>query len=292
MFKQTVKCLMTHIHDWQYIKSVVCDDEHKLNRLNKQMTEKMNKTTFVAFSTQKGGAGKTTLTVLMASYLHYVKGINVGVIDCDFPQYSIDEMRRRDFKTIEENEQFRKQAFDQFKRIRKKAYPVIMSRPGDAIDAARKLQEMENAPEIIFFDLPGTMDNEGVLKTVASMDYIFCPAIADRVVMQSSLAFAKAINDHMITTGWTNIKGLYFVWNMVDGREKTGLYDIYDKVMAELGLSALKTFVPDSKRFRREGEKEENRPLFRSTLFPPDKTLIRGSNVRELAEEVLEIINV
>jgi hypothetical protein len=48
---------------------------------------------------------------------------------------------------------------------------------------------------------------------------------------------------------------------------------------------------PDSKRFRREGEKEENRPLFRSTLFPPDKTLIRGSNVRELAEEVLGIIN-
>ena len=47
------------------------------------MTEKMNKTTFVAFSTQKGGAGKTTLTVLMASYLHYVKGINVGVIDCE-----------------------------------------------------------------------------------------------------------------------------------------------------------------------------------------------------------------
>lgn len=28
---------------------------------------------FIAFSTQKGGAGKTTLTVLMASYLYYVK---------------------------------------------------------------------------------------------------------------------------------------------------------------------------------------------------------------------------
>ena len=27
---------------------------------------------FIAFSTQKGGAGKTTLTVLMASYLYYV----------------------------------------------------------------------------------------------------------------------------------------------------------------------------------------------------------------------------
>ena len=47
----------------------------------------------IAFSTQKGGAGKTTLTVLVASYLHYVKGYDVAVVDCDYPQYSIAEMR-------------------------------------------------------------------------------------------------------------------------------------------------------------------------------------------------------
>lgn len=40
--------------------------------------------TFIAFSTQKGGAGKTTLTVLMASYLYYVRGYDVVVVDCDF----------------------------------------------------------------------------------------------------------------------------------------------------------------------------------------------------------------
>ena len=34
----------------------------------------MKEATYVAISTQKGGAGKTTLTVLVASYLHYVKG--------------------------------------------------------------------------------------------------------------------------------------------------------------------------------------------------------------------------
>ena len=44
----------------------------------------MKKATYVAISTQKGGAGKTTLTVLVASYLHYVKGYNVAVVDCDF----------------------------------------------------------------------------------------------------------------------------------------------------------------------------------------------------------------
>ena len=43
---------------------------------------------FVAFSTQKGGAGKTTLTVLAASYLYYVKGLKVLVVDCDVPRVS------------------------------------------------------------------------------------------------------------------------------------------------------------------------------------------------------------
>ena len=55
----------------------------------------MKEATYVAISTQKGGAGKTTLTVLVASYLHYVKGYNVAVVDCDFPQYSIHDMRKR-----------------------------------------------------------------------------------------------------------------------------------------------------------------------------------------------------
>ena len=62
---------------------------------------------YVAFSTQKGGAGKTTLTVLVASYLHYVKGYNVAVIDCDYPQHSIFEMRERDFAMVEKDEYYK-----------------------------------------------------------------------------------------------------------------------------------------------------------------------------------------
>ncbi len=39
---------------------------------------------YVAFSTQKGGVGKTTFTVLAASYLYYLKGYDVAVVDCDW----------------------------------------------------------------------------------------------------------------------------------------------------------------------------------------------------------------
>ena len=77
-------------------------------------------TLFIAFSTQKGGAGKTTLTVLVASYLHYVKGMNVAVVDCDYPQHSIAEMRKRDLKTVMEDEHYKLMAYRQLQRIRKK----------------------------------------------------------------------------------------------------------------------------------------------------------------------------
>ena len=40
----------------------------------------MSKTRFVAFATQKGGIGKSTITALVANYFHNVKGYNVAVM--------------------------------------------------------------------------------------------------------------------------------------------------------------------------------------------------------------------
>gem|GEM_PF-5710481 len=39
----------------------------------------------IAFASQKGGVGKSTLTVLAASWLHYLHGIRVAVVDLRLP---------------------------------------------------------------------------------------------------------------------------------------------------------------------------------------------------------------
>lgn len=249
----------------------------------------MNEPIYIAFSTQKGGAGKTTLAVLVASYLHYVKGYNVAVIDCDFPQYSIHDMRQRDMDASMNDDYYKVLAYEQFKRLKKKAYPIVCSKPEQAPEAARKLVKKGEALDFIFFDLPGTINNPGIVNTLAAMDYIFTPMSADKAVMRSSLKFASVINEHLITTGKTHIKGLYLLWNMVDGREKTDLYEIYEKICDEMALTVMKTSLPDSKRFRKETA-TERKAVFRSTLFPADKTLIRGSNLNKLVEEILTII--
>ena len=91
---------------------------------------------YVAFSTQKGGVGKTTFTVLAASYLYYLKGYDVVVVDCDYPQHSIAGMRKRDAEMVGEDEDYKRMAYEQFTRLGKKAYPVLCSSPEKAIATA------------------------------------------------------------------------------------------------------------------------------------------------------------
>ena len=251
---------------------------------------KEKKTLLVAFSSQKGGAGKTVLTVLTAGYFHYVKGYNVGVIDCDFPQFSTYNMRDRDRKIASTIDHYKLMAYNQLKTQNRKPYPILKSFPADAIVAAEKM--IEESPidlDILFFDLPGTLNSEGVIKTLSMIDFIITPITADRMVLQSSLEFASLLNDNVISTGKSNIQGLYLLWNQVDARERTDLYDTFNKLIGELGLQTLKTTIPDRKRFRHELT-EEVRPVFRSTLFPVDKQLLKNTNLDLLADEIEELI--
>ena len=141
------------------------------NQPNKTMynnpnRKKMEKTKYVAFSTQKGGAGKTTLTVLVASYLHYVKGFNVAIIDCDHPQYSISGIRSRDAEASVKDAHYKKMAYEQIKKLNKKPYPVTKSKAEDALEVAEKMKAKHPTLDFIFFDLPGTANNNDVICLV------------------------------------------------------------------------------------------------------------------------------
>ena len=197
----------------------------------------MDKEIFIAFATQKGGIGKTTLTVLTASYLHYVKGYNVAVVDCDAPQNSIADLRAREIEVIAESTYFKALACDHFRRVKKKAYPVVTSNAADALDDADKmLREEATKPDLVFFDLPGTLKSEGVVKTLSQMDYIFAPISADRLVVESTLQFAALFHENLITTGIAKTKGLHLFWTMVDGREKSELYDLYQQIISGMNI--------------------------------------------------------
>ena len=112
-------------------------------------------TLFVAFTNQKGGVGKSAFTVLMAGYLHYLKGKNVLVVDCDYPQHSIYTMRERDKQTVDKSKILKQLMVSRFAEIGRKAYTIITAAPEMAKEEADSFLESSNiAYDIVFFDLP------------------------------------------------------------------------------------------------------------------------------------------
>jgi len=235
----------------------------------------------IAFSTQKGGVGKSTFTALLASILHYRLGYQVAVFDCDFPQYSLIQMRERDLK---------KMAHKQFTTINKKAYPVFQSKTDTVLEELEAyVDNSEVVPDVVFLDLPGTVNTAGILSTLANVHYIFSPITADRIVLESTLSFTDVLTNILMKKKHTEIKSIQLFWNQVDGREKTPLYENYNKVIKDLGLQLMETSITDSKRFRKEGETVA-KTVFRSTLLPADPKLMMLCRLDQFMEEFLRIV--
>ena len=248
-----------------------------------------HKTVFIAFSSQKGGVGKSTFTTLTASILHYRLGYNVVVFDADFPQHSLIKMKERDLKMVMENEALKKLAYKQFTTINKKAYEIIQHRADSVLEAAQEYINSSSVPiDVVFFDLPGTVNTPGILKALAGMHHIFTPITADRVVMESTLVFTQLLKDIIMKEGETAIKTINLFWNQVDGRESTPLYDVYNNLIYQIGLSLMKSQVKNSTRFRKENE-VNSKVVFRSTLMPPDERLMKISQLDLFMNEFLKI---
>ncbi|EJL74364.1 ParA family protein [Chryseobacterium populi] len=252
--------------------------------------ETKKKTVFIAFSSQKGGVGKSAFTALAASTLHYRLGYNVAVYDCDFPQHSLIKMRERDMKSIMENELFKRMAYKQFTTINKKAYPILQHGAEGVLEAAHDFMDSLPVPlDFLFFDLPGTVNTPGILSALAGMNHIFTPIIADRVVMESTLVFSQLMKDVIMKRGENCIETINLFWNQVDGRERSPLYDIYNRLIDELGLSVMNSQVTGSLRFRKDSEAHA-KTVFRSTLLPPDEKLMKACRLDEFMTEFIRTV--
>lgn len=218
-----------------------------------------------------------------------MKEKNVAIIDCDTLQHSVSHMRKRDMQTVEKSDEYKQLMMAQWERIRKKAYTIVDSSPAEARNKINELLETNTDLDIILVDLPGSLSSEGVFKTIINMDYVLTPIVADRMVMQSTMAFATAVLDYLKSKPEIPLKDFLFFWNKVDRRASTEVYDAYRKIMERLNLSTLKTVLPESRRFDKELSMQ-GKLFFRSTLFPPPARMLKGSGIDELSEELCETL--
>lgn len=252
----------------------------------------MEKPLYVAISSQKGGAGKSTISAVLASYLYFEKKVDLAVIDCDYPQWSLFKLRERDMRLVEKSGKVKKIVHETWKSRGVGPYEIYNTTPEDAAGYLDLLtEESEMTLQVILVDLPGTVYNPNVINLIKKMDYIFCPMTTDPLVFETSLAFASNVQEKFISTGQAeNLKGLYMLWNRVASRERDKLQTHMEGFIGRMGIPVLNTALPDSSRFRKEGQGEKRFSVFRSTILPPDRQSLKGSGIEDLAEEITGII--
>ncbi len=87
-----------HIHEYRVenpTRQIINPSNHQTMKTSDQQT---SGSWNISICNQKGGVGKSALSTLLASYLHYICKCKVLVVDCDYPQWSIYNQRSRELE--------------------------------------------------------------------------------------------------------------------------------------------------------------------------------------------------
>ena len=243
---------------------------------------------FVAVSNQKGGVGKSTMLVTLASLLNYSMDKSVAIVDCDSTQRSLFNLRERDMEMVEKNKKYMVLLEEQ--RLRGcRIYPIRQAKPENARQVAGELAAKADF-DIVFIDLPGSMDISGVLQTIFNVDYVLTPIAADNFVMDSSFVFAKSVMKFLENRKNIPLKDVFLFWTKVKKRSNTEVLDNYMALMKKQGLKILDSAIPDLCRYDKELS-SRTRPYFRCSLLPPPAGQLKGSGLQELANELIVKFN-
>ena len=158
----------------------------------------------IGFGNQKGGVGKTTLTLLFAHYL-LDKGEEPLCIDFDI-QFSLYS------KWVTANAILTEE-------------PAMHVLKCELDEAQEILNVLKTADGIKLFDMPGSLENPNLQHLLEELDIIVCPFLYEPISFESTLIFAQILDK-------LNIKAkLLFVPNLVKSNVK---YQIVENIQEEL----------------------------------------------------------
>jgi len=177
----------------------------------------------IIIGNQKGGAGKSTLTLLLANYLTLARQCKVTVLDMDYQQSISQKFEKA--KILENTE----------------PYEVLAYGLTDFAELEATIKR--NPKEIVLIDLPGKLDDDGLIRVFKAADMAVCPFSYDEFTFESTVPFAlvlKKINPEVY---------LLFVPNRIKANVK---YEIKSEVDEQLGLIGMVTaIIPDRIDFQR-----------------------------------------
>lgn len=175
------------------------------------------------FGNQKGGVGKSTLTVLTANYLSLARDWPVTIIDMDYQQSVSQKFEKA--KVLENEE----------------PYEVLPS----TLETFPMLSNVltRNKKDAVLIDLPGKLDDDGLIPVFKAADIVICPFTYDEFTFESTVLFTVVFKK-------VNPKAdIIFIPNRIKANVK---FEIMTEVNEQLSkFGAITSRLPDRIDFQR-----------------------------------------
>lgn len=153
----------------------------------------------LTYFSEKGGVGKSSHCILMASYLHYCLGRSVVLFDFDAPMFRVYEYRQREQRLLysESNRNLLR-----FMSDRTAPYEVVRIKPDGPLNSYTQSMVSANIVPLInsfrssgkydccIFDFPGRFDDDDILASLVKarqLDFVAVPFNLNRPAVESAL---------------------------------------------------------------------------------------------------------
>jgi chromosome partitioning protein len=175
------------------------------------------------YGNQKGGVGKSTLTILSGNYLSLDKDWPVTILDMDYQQSISQKFEKA--KVLENEEPY------DVLPANLESFPML-------IPVLTK-----NKKDVVLIDLPGKLDDDGLIPVFEAADLVICPFSYDEFTFESTVLFTvvlKKVNPKI---------DVVFIPNRIKANVK---FEIMSEVNEQLSkFGRITSAIPDRIDFQR-----------------------------------------
>lgn len=188
------------------------------------MTRAMPK--LISFVQQKGGTGKTTMTMLTAGYFHNA-GAQVIIVDTDFPQHSFARIRHRDLHNLSAEDAQGRSGEIILQQLGKDPYLIVTA---SVLESSIQLSALKTSKEaqFVFCDLPGTLNVAGIPNVFLLLDFIIIPCEMEDKSIIAALETMDVIREYN-----KNIP-VGFVWTKIKKKHRTAERIAYEEYIVKM----------------------------------------------------------
>lgn len=214
---------------------------------------------------EKGGIGKTTLNIILASDLFYAKGKKIVLLDADNPQYSIYNKRQRELESLEEKE-----------RQSMEFYPIERVSVTSLQDTIVK--HYGNVDYIIL-DLPGSLNVE-MVKGLLYVEHVFVPFDHDELEIDSTSHFYFTLKNNFLDNEERVLKSIHLFFNKYK-LVKKNKFAVLRQQFLEADIPMMKSVVKDKTIYKER---------YRNTLYPiPEHKEMGEKDIKHFFKEIAQL---